>query len=192
MKIIDEKRIPNKNFEQMRRFKKMYGQSYEETMSFCYAILSSGRVQFSGHQQRSVFPALFKRHCKKEFCVPPASPEGSDIFIFNFLAEGLRSENRYGPVGSAVDTAVLYMIDCEVSDWVDKGECTVSCGGGQQLQTRSLLLLAERTVPASVRFVKKEELESRKVVEEGTAGSVDYEMEALDLGSDATGALLAA
>ena len=28
------------------------------------------------------------------------------------------------------------MIDCEVSDWVDKGECTVSCGGGQQLQTR--------------------------------------------------------
>ena len=68
----------------------------------------------------------------------------------------------------------------------------MSCGGGQQLQTRSLLLLAERTVPASVRFVKKEELESRKVVEEGTAGSVDYEMEALDLGSDATGALQAA
>merc|ERR1719440_1092876 len=42
----------------------------------------------------------------------------------------------YGPVGSAVDTAVLYMIDCEVSAWEDKGECTVTCGGGQQLQTR--------------------------------------------------------
>ena len=36
------------------------------------------------------------------------------------------------------------------------------------------------------------EIESRKVVEGSTAGSVDYEMGALDLGSDATGALLAA
>ena len=26
---------------------------------------------------------------------------------------------------------------CEVSMWQNKGECTVSCGGGQQLQTRS-------------------------------------------------------
>jgi hypothetical protein len=42
----------------------------------------------------------------------------------------------YGPVGSMVDTSVLYMIDCQVSMWQNKGECTVSCGGGQQLQTR--------------------------------------------------------
>lgn len=29
-------------------------------------------------------------------------------------------------------------IDCEVSEWKDEGGCSLSCGGGQQKQTREI------------------------------------------------------
>jgi hypothetical protein len=44
----------------------------------------------------------------------------------------------YGPQGTMADTRVYYTIDCEVSLFANVGECTVSCGGGLQLQTRKM------------------------------------------------------
>merc|ERR1719428_1383158 len=36
----------------------------------------------------------------------------------------------------AIEDYLFYEMDCEVSEWKDEGDCTVTCGGGQQLQKR--------------------------------------------------------
>merc|ERR1719281_2183591 len=35
-----------------------------------------------------------------------------------------------------MENELVYMIDCEVGDYADKGDCSVTCGGGQQFQQR--------------------------------------------------------
>lgn len=35
-----------------------------------------------------------------------------------------------------VDDAIRYEMECIVSEWADEGECSTTCGGGQQLQLR--------------------------------------------------------
>merc|ERR1719428_16730 len=36
----------------------------------------------------------------------------------------------------AIEDYLFYEMDCEVSEWYDEGDCTLTCGGGQQLQKR--------------------------------------------------------
>jgi hypothetical protein len=36
----------------------------------------------------------------------------------------------------AIEDYLFYEMDCEVSEWADEGDCTLTCGGGQQLQKR--------------------------------------------------------
>jgi hypothetical protein len=38
-----------------------------------------------------------------------------------------------------IESDITYMIDCETAEYRDAGECSVTCGGGQQFQTRFIV-----------------------------------------------------